>query len=303
MVGIEGGRGAVDHRPGTDQLVVLQGLQVELGEAGIDDGGTSRIDQHAIRVGGRVEAATADQPAIPLAPLEARGRAGRNLGDLDAVQAVLEAGVAATADHRAIADQLHHRLQRHAETPLGRRVVAQLAQDRGAVFARRQAQQAQAEIDEGAFGGVRAAECRFHQPLWILEAVQRLFRDFQDHRIARAVGDLVRRRHGAGQRRSEIGRQARHRCQRVGRSARQAGEDAIGPGAPGAQHHLHLAGAGHGRLDPEALRLRGGHRADAGADDVAPGLAVPGQLQQLALGEVGVEGHAALLVQHAAEVA
>ncbi|MNQ35932.1 hypothetical protein D3C85_494390 [compost metagenome] len=303
VVGIEGGRGAVDHRPGADQLIVLQGLQVELGEAGIDDGGTSRIDQHAIRVGGRVEAATADQPAIPLAPLEARGRAGRNLGDLDAVQAVLEAGIAAAADHRAIADQCHHWHQRHAEAPLGRRVVAQLAEDAGAVLARRQAQQAQAEIDEGAFGGVRAAECRFEQPLRILEAVQGLFRDFQDHRIARAVGDLLRARHGAGQRWPEIARQARHRRQGIGRPARQAGEDAIGPGAPGAQHHLQLAGAGHGRFDPKALRLRGGHRADAGADDVAPGLAVPGQLQQLAFGEVGVEGHAALLVQHAAEVA
>ncbi|MCY1547017.1 hypothetical protein D9M68_830500 [compost metagenome] len=73
VVGVEGGRGAVHHGPGADQFVVLQGLQVELGEAGVDDGSAAGIDEHPVRVSGRVEAAATDQAAVPLAPLEACG--------------------------------------------------------------------------------------------------------------------------------------------------------------------------------------------------------------------------------------
>jgi hypothetical protein len=66
---------------------------------------------------------------------------------------------------------------------------------------------------------------------------------------------------------------------------------------------VHLDPADECRLDAEALRLIRRHRTHAAAEDVASRLPFPAELEQLALGEVGVAHHAALLVQHAAHVA
>ncbi|MCY1341117.1 hypothetical protein D9M69_270510 [compost metagenome] len=235
VIGVEAGDAAVDHAPGAHQLVVLQGLQVELGQARVDDGRAAGVDDHPVGVAAGVEAATADEAAVPLAPLEAHRCAAGRVGDLDAIQAVLEAGVAATAHHRAIAHQVQHRRQGGTEPPLAGGVVAQPREDGAAVFAGSQAQQAQAEVDEGALAGIRAAQGGLDQPLRVLEAVQRFFRDFEYHRVADAVVDLRGGRLGRGQRRAEVGGQARDRRQRVGGDARQPREDAVGPGTAGAQ--------------------------------------------------------------------
>ena len=64
-------------------------------------------------------------------------------------------------------------------------------------------------------------------------------------------------------------------------------QDAIDPGAARPHGDVHLVVADDGRLDAKTVRLRGGHGADARTDDVAPGLSLPGELEQLALGEVG----------------
>ncbi|MCY1396092.1 hypothetical protein D9M71_110520 [compost metagenome] len=127
--------------------------------------------------------------------------------------------------------------------------------------------------------------------------------NLKDHRVTDAIGDLPGRRHGRGQGRADVGGQARDQRQRVRCDTGQARKNAVHPGPARAQAQVHHAIHHRRRVHPETLRLAGRHRANASAEDVAAGLTVPGQLQQLALGEVGVEAHAALLVQHAAEVA
>jgi hypothetical protein len=66
---------------------------------------------------------------------------------------------------------------------------------------------------------------------------------------------------------------------------------------------VNLTAGDEGRVDLECRRRRGRYRGNARTDDVAPRLCVPSELEQLAVGEVGVQRHSPLLVQDAVDVA
>ena len=244
------------------------------------------------------------RPARPPFHCDHLKRAGPlRVGDLDAIKVVFEAGVATAADNRAVARDRHDRRERGAELALGRWIILELAENRAAVLVCGQAQQPETEVHEGALGRVRAAERGLDQPVGVLEAVQCFLRHFENHRVAHAVVDARRRGHRARERRAEIGREPLDRGGRVRHGAGKPRENAVGPGATRSHRHVHVAADHEGGLDLEPVRLGRRHRGDAGADDVAAGLALPAELDQLTLGEVGVTHHAALLVQHAVDVA
>ena len=140
--------------------------------------------------GGETVASKRPRPARPPFHCDHLNRTGRiRVGDLDAIEIVLEAGVAASADDRAVAADRHDGGERDAELALCRRIVRQLAEDRVAVLVGAEPQQPETEIHVGALGGIGTAERGLDQPIGILISVQCLFRHFENHGIAHAVVD------------------------------------------------------------------------------------------------------------------
>ena len=129
VVGVERGHRAVDDVPGAGQLVVLQRLEVELGQSGVDDRRAAGVDRHVRRVDRGVEAAAAGQPAVPLRPLEARRRAaGRRRSRCG------RGGARSRCSRRrrrpGSRRRSRRRRERRGQPAFGRRIVAQAVDDR-----------------------------------------------------------------------------------------------------------------------------------------------------------------------------
>ena len=103
VVGVERGVGAEDDVPGAGAVVVAAAPRGRTGQAGVDDHralaviGTVPVPAHV--------ASKRPRPTRPPLNCDHLKRAGpaRRVGDLDAVEVVLEAGVAAAGDDRAVA--------------------------------------------------------------------------------------------------------------------------------------------------------------------------------------------------------
>ena len=120
---------------------------------------------------------------------------GVRLGDLDAVEVVLEAAVTAALNDRAIAARCRERRERRMELAARREVIAKLGDDRAAVVAVGEPVEPERERGLDPLRGVGATERVLDQLVGGLETVQGLAPDLEDHGVARArEREVLRRR-------------------------------------------------------------------------------------------------------------
>ncbi|WP_157998886.1 hypothetical protein [Citricoccus sp. CH26A] len=178
-------------------------------------------------------------------------------------------------------------------------VVGQPGADVLAGLALGQAQQPHGGVGHGTFGGVGPAEGGLDQSGRVLEAVEGLEPQLEDHGVADPVGDLARSGPGRVVRRGQVVRVPGHT---VTGARRAVGEDRVHPVCPGparVQPHEHPVTVHGTAEDPVPVGFRRGDGQDAGTDGVACRRAPPGQGDVLAGGEVGVADQSSLLVQDA----
>ena len=133
LAGIQSGLRPVADAPVAQFLIVEQGFQIEASEAAVYDGRPVGGDRHGGNAAVRAELAAADQAAVEARPLEV-SCAAVGIGDLDAVEVVLESGVAAAGDNRTFLVWLVRRQQAGSEPALAGGAVRQALADVVAVF-------------------------------------------------------------------------------------------------------------------------------------------------------------------------
>ena len=137
-----------------------------------------------------IESAAPDQTTVEAGVFETRfiGRSGS--GHFDAEQVMLEAGVATTGLNGAVASDGEGGCRGDGEVALLVRVVVQ-AVEVAAVFTVLQAEQAQAIVELGAFGGVGSTERGFEQVNRILIGAVSFFLGFEDNGVTNADVDAA----------------------------------------------------------------------------------------------------------------
>ncbi len=292
-VTVKMGGGAVDDLPVAEAGVAIEGFEIEVGQAGVEDGGPVRQDLDAMG-GTGLERAEADETAVEPRPEKLRA-AGVDVGDLDAVEVVLEAGVAAAGHNRAIAGDDGRRLQGNAEPAEAGRVVGEAGQGGLTVLAVGEAEESEAEAGVNPLRGIGAAEGRLDQSGGVLKAVQLLQNHLQNDGVADAVADVGRGGAGRVEGRFEIRSDPIDGRLRVGWIAGKDDEQAVGPEVTWLDGEMDLVADDSRRDHLEAAGLTDWHRGHTAADHVATGLVSPVQSDPLRGGQVGIEGDAALL--------
>ena len=245
----------------------------------------------------RVERPAAGEPSVRPRPLEHRA-ARRDLGDLDAVEVVLEPAVPAPLHDRAVPLADLDRRERDGQSPAGGAVVAQPVAEIVAALSGAEPQQPEGEAVPDPLRGVDPAECRLDQALRDLEAVERLSPELEHDGVARARGarrDPVR---GCG----EVGRLPPLGRVLVCVGRAQVGEQSSRPHLTRVDLEADLA-VGDDRLHyAQSVRVT---RRDSGrelADDRTGGRPLPAVADRGLLVPVLVGEDPALLVQHTVDV-
>ena len=183
-------------RPGAEHRVALERFEIEARQPAMIDhlvvGGDRNMP---VRWRRPSKTPRPSRPPLNCDHLNRAHAAGR-LGDLDAVEIVLEAGIAAAGFDRAVAGDDDRRIRRDRELALGGEIVGRRG-DRTAIVVGSEAHQLQRCADAHALGGVGAAERRLEQVQGLLEGAHALLPDFQHDGVAHARRDVADRRPAA----------------------------------------------------------------------------------------------------------
>ena len=269
-----------------------ESLEVEALQAGAQDWLSVGPDRDLLDSG--VERAAADQPAVEARVLEHR-RAAVHVGDLDSVQVVLEAAVAAADDDRAVPVAHLRRLEADGQPPPGPEVVVEPVADLVTALPRPEPQQPQRQAVPDARGRVDTAERRLDQLVRHLEGADLLAPQLEHDRVACACGP--RRRAVAW--RGEIGRNP---LLWSGARTAELGEQAACPHWSRVHRDRDVAAGERRAHDCERVGARGRHSGHVAADCCARRVAPPAVAQPGLVVPVGVGEDAALLLQHRLEV-